>query len=101
MEVVLGKYNSDGSVSYDAVAKNRGSTYFNLDDWNEVQNVVGKDNMWKINEQFLEQQFKQGKSFVLTHNPLEATGYYAKEIEWLRKKGFDFVKDGSAWRAIK
>lgn len=57
--------------------------------------------MWNINEQFLQQQMVQGKSFVLTHNPYQATGYFAQEVDFLTRNGYKFVQNGSMWNAIK
>ncbi len=98
-EVVLGKYDS-GGVSYVKVAEERGATYFQLDNWSEVQFIIGKENMWNINEQFLEQQLAQGKTFILSHNPLFADGYYLQEIEFLKAHGYHFIEYGELWKAI-
>ena len=57
--------------------------------------------MWNINEQFLQQQMAQSKSFVLTHNPYQATGYFAQEVDFLTRNGYNFVQNGSIWNAIK
>ncbi|QSX04823.1 RHS repeat protein [Sedimentibacter sp. zth1] len=99
-EVVLGKYCQDG-ISYVKIARQRGATYFELKNWDNIVDVVGKNNMWKINEKFLLQQLEQGKSFILSHSPYNATGYYVKEVKFLLDKGFKFIKDGQIWRAIK
>lgn len=98
--VVLGKYD-EGGVSYVEVAKKYKVTYFQLSNWNEVQNTVGEENMWNINQQFLEQQMSQGKSFILSHNPYTANGYYGNEAQWLTNNGYRFVQEGNIWRAIR
>jgi hypothetical protein len=78
-EVVLGKFNQ-GGVSYVQVAVDRGATYFQLDDWNKVVKEVGESKIWQINKQFLEQQIHAGKTFILSHDPVKATGYFASEF---------------------
>ena len=99
-EVVLGKFNQDG-VSYVKVAQERGATYFELDNWDSVVKEVGESNIWNINKSFLQQQANAGKNFMLSHDPAQATGYYAKEVNSLKEMGYNFVKDGSIWRAQK
>ncbi len=102
MEVVLGKYNVDlNAVSYDRVAQARGATFFHLENWDDVSRKIGAEKMWNINEAFLSQQVSLGKSFVLTHDPKAATGYFLDEIKFLRNKGYDFVQNGSVWTSVK
>ena len=99
--VMLGKYNQDG-ISYIEAAGNE-HTYFNLGDkgWNEALNKVGESNMWEINKKFLERQLQQGKSFYLSHDPMKASGYFQKEVNFLKDNGFKFIKDGEFWKAVK
>ena len=99
--VMLGKYNQDG-ISYIEAAGNK-HTYFDLGDkgWNEALNKVGESNMWEINKKFLEQQLQQGKSFYLSHDPMKASGYFQKEVNFLKDNGFKFIKDGEFWKAVK
>jgi hypothetical protein len=102
-EVVLGRYKFDG-VSYTDVAKGRGSTYFQLDNWNEVTKVVGENNMWSINKEFLNQQWNTGKDILLSHNPWEAAGsYYEKEVLHMIDLGAkDFMPAGnSLWKVVR
>ena len=99
-EVVLGKYNQDG-VSYIKVGQRRGATYFELDNWNNVVREIGERNIWKINKSFIRQQANANKTFILSHDPAQATGYFAKEVNCLREMGYHFVKIGSVWKAIK
>ena len=101
MEMMLGKYNQDG-ISYIEAAGNK-HTYFDLGDkgWNEALNKVGESNMWEINKKFLEQQLQQGKSFYLSHDPMKASGYFQKEVNFLKDNGFKFIKDGEFWKAVK
>jgi hypothetical protein len=44
---------------------------------------------------------KKGKNFILTHNPDNATGFFLKEINFLKKKSYYFYKDGAVWKSIK
>lgn len=80
-EVVLGRDNLNG-ISYVDIAKSRGTTYFELDNWDEVAQTFGNDNMWLINEQFLNEQWYAGKEFFFSHNPLEAEAgsYFEREV---------------------
>lgn len=57
--------------------------------------------MWNINETFLSNQLKEGKTFILSHDPATATGYFKQEVNFLEQKGFEFIKEGSTWKAIK
>ena len=101
MEVVLGKYNQ-GGVSYVNVANSRGATYFQVDDWDGLVNSVGgEQNVWNVNQAFLQQQLDAGKSFILSHDPATATGYFLKEVNFLQNNGFQFIQDGPLWRAVQ
>ena len=46
-------------------------------------------------------ELNQGKTFILSHNPANADGYFFRKIEFLKEKGFSFVKIGDVWKAIK
>ena len=72
LEVVLGKFEPGiNATSYEQVAQSRGATYFDMDNWNLVNKAVGgsKEEIWKINKAFLDQQVKAGKTFTFTVNP--------------------------------
>ena len=99
--LMLGKYNQDG-ISYIKAAGNK-HAYFDLGDkgWNEALNKVGESNMWEINKKFLKQQLQQGKIFYLSHDPMKASGYFQKEVNFLKDNGFKFIKDGDFWKAVK
>ena len=98
--VLLGKYWQDG-VSYVEVATDLGTTFFQLENWDAIQNQIGQNNMWFINERFLHQQLQQGQSFLLSHNPHTATGFFAQEVQWLIEQGFRFIQEGNIWRAVR
>ena len=99
-KLVLGKWNQNG-VSYVKVAQKKKATYFELENWNEVQNEIGKRKMWQINKAFLEQQIKQGKTIYLSHDPDKADGYFKKEVKYLKKQGYSFIPEGDMWKAVK
>ena len=64
-----------------------------------------RDEIWRINEEFLSQQIKAGKDIYLSSNPFLYMGdgsYYASEIQYLIDAGFDFVEEaGGVWHAIR
>jgi len=106
-KVILGKFSGPGGEdSYQNVAEYYESTYFQMDNWDEVVKKVGADNMWNINEAFLQQQEAAGKTFYLAHDPDDpevANSYYLSEIDWLRSRGYEFEFDAGVglWRAVK
>ena len=76
------------SGTYERVATQRGSTFFHTSEarWSEVEQ------MWRINQAFLDQQIAAGKSFVLANNPITDGGYYfAKEVAYLAMKGVSYA----------
>ena len=100
-EVVLGKFNEAG-VSYLKVAKARGATFFDIDNWDDVVKKVGESNVWNINAAFIRQQVAKGKSIIFSHDPGKATGFFLKEVNLLKDLGYKtFVKDGAIWKALK
>ncbi|SCC34190.1 RHS repeat-associated core domain-containing protein, partial [Gilliamella intestini] len=99
-KIMLGKYNENG-ISYVEEAINEKATYFQLENWSEIAAKLGEENMWKINEAFLEQQVALNKTILLSHNPYTATGYFSQEVNFLIKLNYYFVKEKNYWRAIK
>lgn len=65
--MVLGKYDA-GGISYITEAKKLRASYYNLDCWSELSKVLGEDDMWKINEKFLEMQTASKKTIVFSHD---------------------------------
>lgn len=103
-QVMLGKYeNSVQGQSYIMTAIEFNATYFDLADYDEIKAATSEDYMWNINKAFLEQQYAQGKQFLLTDDPSKATGSYKKEILWLQDKGYSFEYDAGTgiWKAVK
>lgn len=99
--VILGKYSEKG-LSYEKVARNKGATYFYLEDYDDLFRVLGEKNMKEINRLFIEQQWKSGKTFYLTHDPWKATRSFQDEILWLIELGAkDFKPVGNLWKVIR
>ena len=68
-KVMLGKNWKDG-VSYVTEANNRNCLYFELDNWDELEELVNFDNkeMFKINKQFLDDMLNKGKGIYFYIN---------------------------------
>ena len=102
--VVLGKYESGSPTSYDAVAKDMNAQYFNLENWDDLSSQYSSQEIWKINERFLDIQTSSGREIYLSHDPAKYIGgdsYYAKEIQYLIDNGYRFWKEGDIWHAIR
>lgn len=101
-KLVLGHFAQDGT-SYQKVAAHYDATYFKVDDWKSVTNGLSQDEIWRINETFLDQQILQGKQIIFSHNPLEAkpNSFFEKEVVYLRNLGYTFrKKDQWTWEAV-
>lgn len=87
-KVMLGKYVEDSLESYNKRAGNE-FTFFELEDklWKETFEKVNFDfdEMWKINKQFIDEQFKRGKEIYLSHEPTYDKSFFAREIDYLEK----------------
>ena len=80
--VVLGKYGDGGPTAYTSVAKDMDAQYFQLDNWDELAARYSDDEIWKINEKFLDIQTSSGREIYLSHNPEEYLGkeqFYSRE----------------------
>jgi hypothetical protein len=55
--------------------------------WKDVVSKVNEDydEIWKINKEFLDVQFKQKKEFFLSHPPVYDKSFYAREIKYIEK----------------
>jgi len=62
---------------------------------------MGKKVAWNVNEEFLDQSIKRGDEIILTSNPYEAKRWFAKEVNYLEDKGFEFIKHRDYWKAVK
>lgn len=103
-EVILGKHIKNSPFSYEQIAESRKATYFQMDDWNGTEKIIGEENMWNINKEFLNQQIAQGKSFIFTVDPrnVHSGSFTDKEYQHLLSSGYKLVKDvGGFYRAVK
>jgi hypothetical protein len=98
--VVLGKFSRDGATYID-VAISLKATFLQVKYWLLVGKVLTLAEAWEINKAFLKQQIREGKQFILSHDPSEATGFFLREVAYLEQLGFRFMKDGLIWRAIR
>lgn len=102
--VVLGKFENGASTSYNSVAKEMGAQYFQLDNWADLESKYSADEIWKINERFLDIQTSSGREIYLSHDPIKYIGdnsFYSKELEYLIDNGYNFVKEGDIWHAVR
>lgn len=80
------------------------SHYFNLKNWKELHSKYSDDEIWKINKNFLDVETSSGREIYLSHNPdafRNTTTFYAREIQYLEKNGYHFIKEGDIWHAIR
>lgn len=96
--VVIGKFRADGK-SYIKVAAHLKATYLKIGNWRELARKLTPDELWKINEAFMDQQIRAGKRIIISHDPTKATGFFAKEISYLEKMGYIFEQKGWIWEA--
>lgn len=90
--------------SYDVIAKEMDAQYFNLDNWDELSSQYSKEEIWKINERFLDIQTSSGREIYLVNDPKNFIGdgsYFSQEIQYLMDNGYRFVKEGDVWHAIR
>ena len=102
--VVLGKYGDGGPTAYTSVAKDMDAQYFQLDNWDELEARYSDDEIWKINEKFLDIQTSSGREIYLSHNPEEYLGkeqFYSRELQYLLDNGYKFVDEGGIWHAVR
>ena len=102
--VVLGKYGDGGPTAYTSVAKDMDAQYFQLDNWDELAVRYSEDELWKINEKFLDIQTSSGREIYLSHNPEDYLGkgqFYSRELQYLLDNGYKFVDEGGIWHAVR
>ena len=102
--VVLGKYGDGGPTAYTSVAKDMDAQYFQLDNWDELAARYSDDEIWKINEKFLDIQTSSGREIYLSHNPEDYLGkgqFYSRELQYLLDNGYKFVDEGRIWHAVR
>ena len=90
--------------SYNIIAKQEGAQYFELDNWNELSSNYVDNEIWKINEKFLDIQTSSGREIYLSHDPSNEKfkqGFYLKELNYLMENGYHFIKEGDLWHAVR
>lgn len=105
--VTLGKYEKiNRELSYETVAKKHKDTYFDMGEkgWNEASAMVNgnKDEMWRVNKQFLDTQIAKRKTIRLSHSPyIQWEGFYDKELKYLKDNNYiiDEKSIGGVWYA--
>lgn len=90
-KVMLGRFKKDiNQISYNREAGTT-HTFFEMDNWDEVYKLVdeSRDEIWRVNEKFIKNQFDANKPFFFSHDPndiniVEKGSYYEKEIKLLK-----------------
>ena len=104
-KVVLGKYYEGSPQSYEQIAKSLDAQYFDLDNWSELRSTYSREEIWKINREFLSRQIDSGRDIYLSSNPFQYIGdgsYYGDELQFLADAGFSFVEEAEGlWHAIR
>ena len=104
-KVMLGMWDNGGASSYITKAGTH-YTYFDFrDKWDEVYNLVNKskDEIWKINKEFIDRQKSAGKEFWFSHDPFSPKNeqFYAREVNYLIDLGVrNIQKVGDLWKAV-
>lgn len=91
--IMLGKFDRDlNKVSYNRLAKADNYVYFEMDNWDGIYKLTNesRNEMWKINEQVIKNQFNTNKPFYFSHNPndieiVDVTSFYYQEIELIKQ----------------
>lgn len=106
-KVLLGEFVKGSLSSYEKRALNEGYTFFSMETeiWSEAKSLVNgsKEEMWKINKQFIDEQKALGKEFWFSHDPFSPGNdqYFASEVNYLIDLGVkDFKKIGDVWKAV-
>ncbi|MBF0818399.1 hypothetical protein [Streptococcus acidominimus] len=70
---LLGYFEPDSVMSYEQIAYANNLTYFDAgaNGWNAIAKV-DPNLAYKVNDEFLMNQIREGKDFVLTSNPFKA-----------------------------
>ncbi|WP_229297429.1 hypothetical protein [Streptococcus equi] len=107
----MGYYKANSVTSYEQIAHQNKLTYFDAgsDGWNAMSNI-DPDLAYKVNDEFLMKQIKEGKDFILTADPDTADFIYhttgkgesfMNEMNILRNNDYIFEKYREFWRAYK
>src|SRR5690606_4795213 len=104
-KVKVGKF-VEGRASSSERRAGEAYTFFELDHYREIREIVGDDKMWDVNLQFIDDAISAGKKFFFSHNPADKanlTGAFKKEVDYLSSKGYDQYKQvgENLWEATK
>jgi len=85
LKVMLGKFDDGATTGYISRAGNTHAFFDMGNAWDDVLASVGGDldEMWKINKKFIDNRKYLGNEFFLSHSPVNPTGFYKREIEYL------------------
>lgn len=81
-KVGLGKYIKGSPDSYEMLSRKYGYTYYEMcpEYWGKMAQSLG-DNVWRVNQAFLDQQLALGKTFVTLST--DYSGFYLQELLYL------------------
>ncbi len=110
--VTLGSYVHNSTTSYDQTAYRADNTFFSMgsEGWNTIVKKLEEagiteigNEMWRINEKFLENQIGAEKSFEFTLDPntlvKESFGY--REYNYLMNQGYQLQHLDNLWKVAK
>ena len=98
---------------YNTFAEHNNYSYFKMSDdmWAQLEKETfhNYDEMWKVNQKFLDEEIRAGKEIILTNNPYEkylfedgSKRFFQRELDYLKNKGYSFVStDNNLWKAVK
>lgn len=83
----------------------------NDDIWTLLEKETGGnyDEIWKVNQAFIDEQIAANKTILLSDNPHGgyyfsdgSKRFYQRELDYLRNKGYTFeVTDDGLWKAVR
>ncbi len=98
---------------YDVIAETEGYTYFKMSDdvWASLEKEAGGnyDEIWKVNQQFIDEQIAANKNILLSNGPYKGyyfddgtKRFYQREIDYILSKGYTFESTGDdLWKAVR
>ncbi|MFR6494181.1 hypothetical protein LL046_05870 [Lactococcus lactis subsp. lactis] len=105
------KVGSDKAQSYDQTAFRAGNTFFSMGSkgWDAIVKKLNEagivepdevsDEMWRINQRFLDNQIRQGKSFEFTTDPktLDERSFGKMEYDYLKEMKYNLDNTNGKW----
>lgn len=105
------KVGSDKAQSYDQTGFRAGNTFFSMGSkgWNAIVKKLNEaaivdpdevnDEMWRINQRFLDNQIRQGKSFEFTTDPktLDERSFGKMEYDYLKEMKYNLDNSNGKW----